>query len=707
VADDLRNVKTVIFDEFHYMNDKERGIVWEESIMHSPEHIQLVPLSATIPNAIELANWFKRINPTKNVQIIRANPNDRHVPLRYFTYDKNFIPLMDEYINPDKLLQQLMEERMGEKKEKTLSRLGEIYYGIQDPYKGIEILTDYVNGDEIKKQSLYYNLIYDKKLSEDEAAAISESLVENDSRTINPSIQSLQANYTNEDSLPTIELIRTLSKQDMLPAIFFIFSKKSCDKQVERYIEYTKKSGCKSLLTEKEQKQVKKIIKEYNDKGIFLGANFDPKGLLLGVAAHHAGMLPGYRDLVEQLFQKKLIKVVFATETLSAGINMPTRTTDITSLMKPDNSDLTKKQNNNQQNSDKSALRCLTSTELKQMTGRAGRRGIDTIGNVIILNSSNNALDQAVNLIKSDPDPIKSNFKPSYSFLSFFLNHNENMQDITQIVEKSFLLDSVKSNNILNAKNSVIYDFDRIKNIFKKRGFIELKPGTTNSWNVTPLGQLASKARGINEVLLSELVYNAKLNGLSPEGFAAVIATMKQDRVPNLQENIDFSDFYKIFKKQGFADQFEEIKNDINYIKNLSSEIDIAQIKEGLNEPKTQIDVAIVPYIFMWANACKRTNDQDKEKCYQAWENVVTALQKDRIITYEGQFAKNINSTIDILNQIQSLSNNMKSRFKPDTDEFKLYKKQEYLAKEAVKSLKKPPIGEVIWDYDSEPGVVV
>lgn len=707
VTDELKNVATVIFDEFHYMNDKERGLSWEESIMFSPKHIQLLPLSATIPNAERLADWFKRINPSKEVNVICANPDDRHVPLRYFAYNEKLAPLMDEYISPDKLFTQLEEDSMGEKKKETLADLGKKLSGVQDSYEGVLALSNFSHSKSgyIKKSNFQNDLIK-KGFSENEASTLSTVLVDSESRNINPSIlrynEVKKPNSKKEDTLPTIDLIRTLQNQNMIPAIFFIFSKKSCDKQVDKYIEYANKPNSPSLLTREEKEKVKNTIDEYQSKGIFLGENFNPTGLLLGVAPHHAGMLPGYRDLVEKLFQEKLVKVVFATETLAAGINMPAKTTVITNLKKPTDQESPKSSDkkDDKKNSNKLVMRYLTSTELKQMTGRAGRRGIDTIGNVIVLNYDKDMTKKAVDLIKAPPDPIKSNFKPSYNFLSFFLEHNKEMQKLNEVVERSFMFDSIKPERQQGSMQSIMKEFEAKKNVLEKRGFIEKISNESESYNVTPLGQLASKVRGVNEILLAELVYNPKLNKLSPEGLAAVISTLTQDKVINPEENSDLSKFSNYFDKYG--NEFNMISNSIDSIEKLSFDIDNMQAEEGLNEPEIELDKNIAPYIFMWANECKDIEILDKEKCHDSWTRVIYALQKDRIMNYEGNFIKSINNTIDTLDQVQKLSNYMKSESTPDSKEFESYKKLEELSQDAINLLRKPPVGEVIWNHDSK-----
>ena len=158
------------------------------------------------------------------------------------------------------------------------------------------------------------------------------------------------------------DVVRNLHEKDMLPAIYFTFSRKKCDEQMEKCMSL-------SLVTKKEQERIREIIDEYIAENPYLHGNKHTEFLLCGLASHHAGLLPGWKVLVEKLFQEGLIKVVFATETLAAGINMPARSTVISSVSKRTDS----------------GHRMLTPSEFLQMSGRAGRRGMDDIGYVVVV----------------------------------------------------------------------------------------------------------------------------------------------------------------------------------------------------------------------------------------------------------------------------------------------------------------------------------
>ena len=210
------------------------------------------------------------------------------------------------------------------------------------------------------------------------------------------------------------DVVRNLHERDMLPAIYFTFSRKKCDEQMEKCAELC-------LVTPKEQAQIKEIVDEYIAENPYLYKNKHIEYLMQGVASHHAGLLPGWKVLVEKLFQKGLIKVVFATETLAAGINMPARSTVISSISKRTDS----------------GHRILTPSEFLQMSGRAGRRGMDEIGYVTIIGTAFQSPEEVAELVLSDANPLESKFSPSYSMVLNLLQRFS-LEEAKELVLKSF-----------------------------------------------------------------------------------------------------------------------------------------------------------------------------------------------------------------------------------------------------------------------------
>ena len=245
------------------------------------------------------------------------------------------------------------------------------------------------------------------------------------------------------------DVVSVLHKKNMLPAIYFTFSRKKCDEQME-------KCAGLCLTTPEEQKEIKKIVDEYIAENPYLYNNKHLEYVLCGVASHHAGLLPAWKVLVEKLFQKGLIKVVFATETLAAGINMPARSTVISSVSKRTDS----------------GHRMLTPSEFLQMSGRAGRRGMDEIGYVTIVGTAFQSPEEVADLVKSGANPLESRFSPTYSMVANLLQRFT-LDEAKELILKSFgyyssttrLTPLMKQQEELN---KVISEFQNFKCPFKR-----------------------------------------------------------------------------------------------------------------------------------------------------------------------------------------------------------------------------------------------
>ncbi len=334
VKDNLKDVKYVVLDEVHYMNDEQRGTVWEESIIYCPPSVQIIALSATVANSKQLCDWINTVHSgTEHVYT-----DFRPVPLRYYYFDSS---------KPTEILPLLTPEGRLNKKIKP-----------------------------------------EKKMS----------------------FHSRQAKRQNTVK----DVINVLHKKEMLPAIFFTFSRKKCDENME-------KCSNLNLITNEEAKIIRDEINEFLKDHTYLENNKNLEYLYNGIASHHAGLLPAWKLLVERLFQKGLIKVVFATETLAAGINMPARTTVISAISKRTDS----------------GHRMLTANEFLQMSGRAGRRGMDKIGYVVIMGTQFQSPDEVASLVKSSSNPLESRFSPSYSMVLNLLQNLE-LEQAKELILKSF-----------------------------------------------------------------------------------------------------------------------------------------------------------------------------------------------------------------------------------------------------------------------------
>lgn len=332
VGTSLENVETVVLDECHYMNDPNRGTVWEESIIYCPQEIQLVALSATIANAGQLTDWINQIHGA--TELIKSD--FRPVPLEfYFSNPKGLFPLLDK-----------------------------------------------------KKKKLNPSLKPKKKGGK---------------------------NRVSKADCPDIgTVVEQLAERELLPAIYFIFSRRGCDQSVQQL-------NFLSLVTAEESEQIQQALQEFLQKhpeGV-RAAQVEP--LRRGIAAHHAGVLPAWKGLVEELFTRGLVKVVFATETLAAGVNMPARTTVISSLSKRTDQ----------------GHRLLRASEFLQMSGRAGRRGMDERGNVVCVQTRFEGAKEAAYLATQEADPLVSQFTPTYGMVLNLLQR-QTIQEAESLLQRSF-----------------------------------------------------------------------------------------------------------------------------------------------------------------------------------------------------------------------------------------------------------------------------
>jgi superfamily II RNA helicase len=335
----LTGLDVVVLDECHYMNDRQRGTVWEESIIYCPPRIQLVALSATIANSDQLADWITLVHgPTRLIY-----SDWRPVPLQFhFCNVKGLFPLLNES-------QTKLNPRLQPKPGQGGRQRGGRNSGVK-----------------------------------------------------------------REDAPHLGFVLKNLQERQMLPAIYFIFSRRGCDQAVSAVSHM-------DLLTPPEAQLLRQKIDVFVAEHPEVGSSDYLMPLYRGIAAHHAGILPLWKGLVEELFQDGLIKVVFATETLAAGINMPARTTVISSLSKRTDS----------------GHRLLNPSEFLQMAGRAGRRGKDLQGHVVTVQTRFEGPKEAAYLATTGADPLISQFAPSYGMvLNLLQTHSP--EQARELVERSF-----------------------------------------------------------------------------------------------------------------------------------------------------------------------------------------------------------------------------------------------------------------------------
>ncbi|MEU5646418.1 DEAD/DEAH box helicase [Streptomyces milbemycinicus] len=341
----------VVMDEVHYLSDRFRGAVWEEVIIHLPESVTLVSLSATVSNAEEFGDWLDTVRGDTEVIVSEHRP----------------VPLW-QHVLAGRRMYDLFEEKSGQ---------GDGQVGRR------EVNPDLVRLARMENTRPSFGR--DKRRGR------------NNMREADRERERRQRSRIWTPGRP--EVIERLDAEGLLPAITFIFSRAGCEAAVQQCLY----AGLR-LNDEAARAQVRSIVEERTsgipDEDLHVLGYFEwLEGLERGIAAHHAGMLPTFKEVVEELFVRGLVKAVFATETLALGINMPARSVVLEKLVKW----------NGEQHAD------ITPGEYTQLTGRAGRRGIDVEGHAVVL--WQRAMDPAAlaGLAGTRTYPLRSSFKPSYN----------------------------------------------------------------------------------------------------------------------------------------------------------------------------------------------------------------------------------------------------------------------------------------------------
>jgi len=369
------NIACVIMDEVHFINDIERGKIWEETIILLPKTVKLIMLSATINNVEQFANWIYLVR--NNLSLIKSNR--RIVPLTYYMYIDKLYKILD---NDDKFFDETFFESKREYDKLQLNK---------------------------EKNKGYFD-----------------------------------------------KVVRFLIKNDLLQSIFFSFSRQNC--------EIYASSISVNLLNSEESTNASNrfdfLMRKYKNQYEIVPQYIKIKKLVeKGVCFHHSGVIPIIKEIIEILFREGFIKVLFATETFAVGVNMPTRTVLFTELSKPTNN----------------GKRFINTAEFKQMSGRAGRRGKDIIGNVILLPYYDfpHIGDLKEVMLKTMPS-IKSKFQIDYYYVLKTIQYKEeiyknsllNMQNENTLKETEKNIEELQNKiKDFSFANEEIETFNRIKKI--------------------------------------------------------------------------------------------------------------------------------------------------------------------------------------------------------------------------------------------------
>ncbi|KAI0931412.1 hypothetical protein AcV5_005097 [Taiwanofungus camphoratus] len=374
-ADLIRDVEFVIFDEVHYVNDAERGVVWEEVIIMLPDHVNIILLSATVPNTKEFADWVGR---TKKKDIYVISTAKRPVPLEHYLYagrdlhkivDANRQFLGQGYKDASEALRRKQDKEREAAGLPPVQRLGARAAAPQRGQRGGPVGRGGQRGGAPTR-----------------GAPVSRG---GSPRTFHQPDKNLY-----------VHLLGNLRKKALLPVVVFTLSKKRCE---ENASTLTNADLCTSVEKSEIHVAIEKALSRLKGSDRQLPQIRRMRDLLSrGIGVHHGGLLPIVKEVVEILFARGLVKVLFATETFAMGVNMPAKSVVFSGIRKHDGR----------------SFRDILPGEYTQMAGRAGRRGLDSTGTVVII--ANDELPEQgtlTTMILGTPSKLQSQFRLTYNMI--------------------------------------------------------------------------------------------------------------------------------------------------------------------------------------------------------------------------------------------------------------------------------------------------
>ncbi|MBI4834278.1 MAG: DEAD/DEAH box helicase [Planctomycetes bacterium] len=481
----LKDVSYVIFDEVHYLDDEERGTVWEESIIFAPKEIKIIALSATIPNINTLGRWIKNV---RNDNLVVIEEFQRPVPLRHL----------------------LFLENIGVGNIKTLNK--------------IKSMTEAVSPVEFK-----WN------------------------RTVRDSV------------------VDYVVKQNQLPCLYFLFNRKDCERRAETNLK-------RGLLNDEEKQKAEEIFSElclkYGLEFSNESVGFISSLISNGVAFHHAGMLPTLKEIVEQLFTKGLIKLLFATETFAVGVNMPARSVIFDDLIKFDGV----------------RRNFIKSRDYHQMAGRAGRRGVDEVGFVYSYLKRPYIRPHFVEQITAGPiEPVKSQFNLSYAcLLNLYHKLKENIYDVCAKSLSNFQAKPKirvhRKTKDRGFKRGEICFAETVEQVRRKLRLLE-RMGYIRGQSLTGLGHFARQIYGY-ELIMGELFAGRVLEKLTPDELNILcVAIVFESKRREMYQRIPKYQLTNVYKP----------------VMEVSNRIDREERKNGITELSKQPDFKLSGAAYAWS----------------------------------------------------------------------------------------------------------
>ena len=494
----------VVLDEVHYLQDQFRGGVWEEVIILTPSSVRFVALSATIGNAGFVGEWFESVRGQTTVIIEKTRPIELH---NHF----------------------------------AIVRRGQPYAEISD-------------------------LIHEGRLS-DEARKV-DNMMKN-TRRFRPGPK-WKGPKSSAPPPPfraprRSELLQTLEKEGLLPVIVFIFSRAACDDAVSQI----RRDGL--LFTTPEQRREiediaqSRLLNFSEDDLKALDYNEFIDCLRRGISAHHAGLVPAFREIVEMCFEAGLLSVVFATETLALGINMPARSVALERFTKYSDS----------------GRKFLTSGEFSQMTGRAGRRGLDDEGHAIVCFTNEVEFHDVGRVALAPPSELHSSFRPTYNFTSNLINHFE-FETALEVVQCSYA--QFETDRRATPSKRPLGD----QMIARHKVLEEL--GYAEGWKLNKQGQLLRSIYHECDLLIAESITSGVFEDLEAAQLAGLLScfvfeSKRSTRAPHAGKNVttkkkSINDRLGSERRANITDRLHEIQTNNALIREVEERYKVPHTKE-------------------------------------------------------------------------------------------------------------------------------
>jgi len=570
----------VVFDEIHYINDPDRGHVWEESIMMLPNNVQILGLSATIQNPEKLCSWIAN----KKLPVWLCPNDKRVVPLIHYSY----------LTVPESTLHKFPKE--------IKSKVFDLYE------KNIVIKNTGF------KERTYENIKNVIKYFEKNNVRVDKKFILN-------------------------QIINYVKIHDLLPAICFVFSQKKTEEYAECIQTSLFEEGSKEPSTVKDE--CKKIMMKLSNYREYIELPEYKKIVKLlekGIAYHHAGVTTVFREMIEILFAKGYIKLLFATETFAVGINMPTRTTIFTSMKKYSSK----------------GFRYVTPGEYTQMSGRAGRRGMDPIGVVFhlvnfysIQNSFPSTKDMRI-ILSGKPAAIESKFKINTNIILKLISVNNT--NFESFIKESLVANSIsKQKKVLNEILTSLIEK-------KERMYIKFESLRTDINDIKTYQELESQnmnfSRKKRKKILSQMQMLKKEHKTFDADYDWYLSYLKVDfEILNQKKTIRNLDTYieneielilNILVKNGFIDDTNtltlkgRVASNINELHPLA----IANILDSkILEDLPPIDIACVLSIFtnLKLNDANSVTDKNTLSISKKAIAVIDKIEKEHRYFYDIQ----------------------------------------------------------------------